>query len=54
MKVCLASRAPEVWVGADHLSACWMNYKEGAEKNKLEYDEDGNVSYIYLDGGEEA
>ena len=54
MKLCLEGRAPEVWVGKDHLAACWMNYKDGAEKNILEYDEDGNICRIDLDGGEEA
>ena len=54
MKLCLEGRAPEVWVGTDHLAACWMNYKDGIEKNLLEYDNDGNVYRIDLDGGEQA
>ena len=54
MKLCLEGRAPEVWVGTDHLSACWMNYKDGMEQGVMEYDEDGNVTRINLDGGEEA
>ena len=53
MKICLEGRAPEVWVGKDHLAACWMNYKEGMEKNLIEYDENGEVSRINLDGGAE-
>lgn len=51
MKMCLESRAPEVWVGKDHLSACWMNYKDGLEKDVMECDEEGNVVRINLDGG---
>jgi len=54
MKVCLEDRAPEVWVGKDHLSACWMNFKEGTERDLIEYNEDGSVKIINLDGGEEA
>jgi len=54
MKICLDGHAPEVWVGEDHLAACWMNFKEGAEKNLFEYNEDGSVKRINLDGGEEA
>ena len=53
MKICLEGRAPEVWVGKDHLAACWMNYKEGMEKNLIDYDENGEVSRINLDGGAE-
>jgi len=53
MKVCLEGRAPEVWVGKDHLAACWMNYKEGMEKDLIEYGEDGQISRINLDGGAE-
>jgi len=29
MKICLKERPKEYWVGHDHLSACWMNVKEG-------------------------
>ena len=29
MKICLNERPKEYWVGEDHLSACWMNVKEG-------------------------
>ena len=53
MKICLEGRAPEVWVGKDHLAGCWMNYKEGMEKNLIEYDEDGGIRRINLDGGAE-
>ena len=54
MKLCLQGRAPEVWVGKDHLSACWMNVREGMEKNIIECDDNGNMTRIMLDGGEEA
>ncbi len=29
MKICLQERPKEYWVGHDHLSACWMNVKDG-------------------------
>ncbi|MBQ9325058.1 MAG: ABC transporter ATP-binding protein [Clostridia bacterium] len=29
MKICLQEKPREYWVGHDHLSACWMNVKEG-------------------------
>ncbi|MEF9878400.1 MAG: ABC transporter ATP-binding protein [Clostridia bacterium] len=29
MKVCLQQQPKECWVAQDHLSACWMNVKEG-------------------------
>ena len=51
MKMCLEERAPEVWVGGDHLSACWMNFKDGIENDLMECDESGNVVRINLDGG---
>ena len=54
MKLCLEGHAPEVWVGKDHLAACWMNFKEGMERNVIEYNEDGSIKHINLDGGEEA
>ena len=30
MKICLSEKPKEYWVGHDHLSACWINVKEGA------------------------
>ena len=30
MKICLQEKPKEYWVGRDHLSACWMNVKNGA------------------------
>ena len=29
MKICLTEKPKEYWVGHDHLSACWINVKEG-------------------------
>ena len=29
MKICLQEKPKEYWVGPDHLSACWMNVKNG-------------------------
>ena len=29
MKICLQEKPKEYWVGHDHLSACWMNVREG-------------------------
>ena len=53
MKQCLEERAPEVWVGKDHLAACWMNYKDGYEKNLITRDQEGNITLIDLDGGDQ-
>ncbi len=53
MKICLTGVAPEVWVGKDHLSACWMNYKTAQENNLAEYDANGEIVRLRLDGGDE-
>ena len=53
MKMCLEGRAPEVWVGNDHLAACWMVFKEGMERDVIQYNEDGSIKIIDLDGGEQ-
>ncbi len=50
MKVCLTGRAKEVLVGRDHLSACWMNVKEGAERGVIQTDQDGQITAIDLEG----
>ena len=50
MKVCLTGRAKEVQVGRDHLSACWMNVKDGAERGVIQTDDDGNITAIDLEG----
>ena len=50
MKVCLTGRAKEVRVGADHLSACWMNVKDGVEKGVIQTDENGEIVAIDLEG----
>ncbi len=52
MKVCLEGRAREVFVGRDHLSACWMNVREGMARNAIEYDDAGDILRINLDGGD--
>ena len=51
MKICLEGCAPEVFVGKDHISACWMNVKEGMEKDAIEYDSEGRIVRMNLDGG---
>ena len=33
MKVCLSQRPEEIWVGKDHLAACWMNVKQVYDEN---------------------
>ena len=50
MKVCLTGRAKEVRVGRDHLSACWMNVKEGAERGVIQTDAEGQITAIDLEG----
>ena len=50
MKVCLTGRAKEVPVGRDHLCACWMNVKEGTEKNAIRTDAQGEIMGIDLEG----
>ncbi len=50
MKVCLTGRAKEVWVGRDHLSACWMNVKDGSERGLVQTDDDGQIVAIDLEG----
>jgi len=54
MKMCLEDRAPEVWVGKDHLAACWMVFKNGIKRDVIRYNEDGSIKIIELDGGELA
>jgi len=49
MKICLNQMPKEYWVGKDHLSSCWLNIKEGIEKEKIIYDEEGNITSIDLD-----
>jgi len=50
MKVCLTQHPKEVWVGGDHLSACWMNVCEGVEKGLIRTDDEGNITAIDLEG----
>ena len=35
MKICLTSRAEEMWVGEDHISSCWMNVQERAAQEPV-------------------
>ena len=32
MKICLNEKPEEIWVGEDHLAACWMNIKRMVEE----------------------
>ncbi|MBE5788950.1 MAG: ABC transporter ATP-binding protein [Clostridiales bacterium] len=32
MKICLQRKAEEIWVGEDHISACWLNVKDLQER----------------------
>ena len=50
MKVCLTGRAKEVRVGREHMSACWMNVKEGVEQGVIQADEAGEIAAIDLEG----
>lgn len=50
MKICLSEHPKEVPVGCDHLSACWMNVYEGAERGVIRLDEEGGITAIDLEG----
>ena len=54
MKVCLDGKADEVFVGKDHIAACWMNVREAMAKNALVCDENGKILRMNLDGGDMA
>lgn len=55
MKICLEEQPQECWVDADHLSACWVNVKEGLENGTVQMNEDGKIERIALaKSGEEA
>jgi len=49
MKICLEQKPREYWINNEHISACWMNVKEGIERDCIETDEDGNIVRINLD-----
>jgi oligopeptide transport system ATP-binding protein len=34
MKICLTDLPEEIWVGQDHLAACWMNVKKMYEEGR--------------------
>ena len=36
MKICLICLPPELVVGKDHLSTCWMNVKEFSENGEID------------------
>ncbi len=50
MKICLTEKPKEIFINDAHISACWMNVKEGAEKGIIETDENGEIVRIPLDG----
>ncbi len=50
MKICLSEHPKEVPVGCDHLSACWMNVYEGAERGVIRLNEEGGITAIDLEG----
>lgn len=49
LKICLEEQPAEYWVGKDHLSSCWLNVKEGVERDLVEYSEDGSIAKINLE-----
>ena len=53
MKICLERKADEVFVGTDHIAACWANVQEAMEKNAITCDENGNILRMSLDGGDQ-
>ena len=53
MKICLKRKADEVFVGKDHIAACWANVQEAMEKNAITCDENGNILRMSLDGGDQ-
>ena len=53
MKICLERKADEVFVGKDHIAACWANVQEAMEKNAITCDENGNILRMSLDGGDQ-
>ena len=52
MKVCLKQHPKEVWVAKDHLSACWVNVRDGMANNTIETGEDGEIVRIDTDRGD--
>ncbi len=49
MKVCLREHPQETWVAEDHLSACWVNVRDGLEHGAIETAEDGEILRINTD-----
>ena len=52
MKVCLERHPEEAWVSEDHLSACWVNVREGLKHDAIETGEGGKIVRIDTDRGE--
>ena len=52
MKVCLKQHPKEVWVAEDHLSACWVNVREGLKNDAIETGADGEIVRIDTDRSE--
>lgn len=50
MKICLEEKPKEVIINDAHISACWMNVRDGIEKDCIITDENGEIVRIDLDG----
>ena len=50
MKICLEEKPKEVIINDAHISACWMNVRDGVEKDCIITDENGEIVRIDLDG----
>ena len=46
MKICLEQHPAEVRVAEHHLSACWLNVRDGMRDGTIETDEEGNITRI--------
>lgn len=47
MKICLKCLPPELVVGQDHLSCCWKNVQELADKGELDVQEEGEDTVFW-------
>ena len=54
MKLCLEGQAPEMFVGDDHIAACWLNVREAMERGIAQESGALGLGRIDLDGGGEA
>ncbi len=50
MKICLEEKPKEVIINDAHISACWINVRDGIEKDCIITDENGEIVRIDLDG----